>query len=210
MKKIFAIVIVAALALSLCIGASARLNIDRIFVNANTLAEGTDVKDGAQIEINGGDKLYILGWAFGEESNLKEIVYSLDDGDDVACPDNYRDRTDVAGVLGVEADLCLHGGFGHDTAEEGGMLELPGVGKKGGTYVLHITAIYNDGTRESNDYTLVVSGDAAEGADDTKAEDPGATTGAEQNPATADASVIAIAAVACIALAGVVVAKKVK
>ena len=35
-------------------------------------------------------------------------------------------------------------------------------------------------------------------------------TGAAANPGTADAAVIAIAAVACVALAGVVIAKKVR
>ena len=41
-------------------------------------------------------------------------------------------------------------------------------------------------------------------------EQPGDTPATPENPTTADASVIAIAAVACIALAGVVVAKKVR
>ena len=160
MKKILAIAIVAVMAVALCVSASANLNIDRIFVNANVMTEGTDVKDNDPIEANVGDKLYILGWAYGEASNLKEIVYSLDDGADVACPDNYRDRDDVAGVLGVDAALCKHGGFGHDEAENGGLLELPGATAKAGTFALHIKAVYNDGTSETKDYNLSVSGSA--------------------------------------------------
>ena len=208
MKKILAIAIVAIMTVALCVSAAANLNIDRIFVNANVMAEGTDVKENDPIEANVGDKLYILGWAYGEASNLKEIVYSLDEGEDVACPDNYRDRADVAATFQIDESFGVHAGFGHDTAEEGGLLELPGATAKAGEFVLHIKAVYNDGTDEVKDFNLKVSGEAkAEDpkGDETKGEDKPA-----DNPKTADASVIAIAAVACVALAGVVVAKKVK
>ena len=196
MKKILAVAIVAVMAVALCVSASANLNIDRNFVNVNVMTEGTDVQANDPIEINAGDKMYILGWAYGEESNLKEIVYNLDGGADVTCPDNYRDRTDVAGVLGVDASLCMHGGFGHDTAEEGGLLELTGIDKlAAGSYVLSIKAVYNDGTSEAKDFNLKVVGDGSAKTD---------------SPKTADAAVVAVAAVAVVALAGVVVAKKVR
>ncbi|MBQ7700720.1 MAG: hypothetical protein IJT49_10330 [Clostridia bacterium] len=211
MKKILAIAIVAVMAIALCVSASANLNIDRIFVNADERidgAEATDVKANDPIEINAGDKVYILGWAYGEASNLKAIVYSIDDGADVACSDVYRDRADVAGAFGLDESFGVHAGFGTDTKAEdgtGGMMELTGIGSvAAGDHKLTLKAIYNDDTSEVKDYNLKVSGEAK--AEDPKGEDEPATT----NPTTADASVIAIAAVACIALAGIVVAKKVR
>ncbi|MBQ7700722.1 MAG: hypothetical protein IJT49_10340 [Clostridia bacterium] len=161
MKKILAIAIVAVMAVALCVSASAALNIDKLGVNDNTYPGTGNFKDAETLEVNAGDKLYILGWAYGEASNLKEIVYALDDGADVACPDNYRDRADVAAAFGLDESFGVHAGFGHDNEEEGGLLELTGAAAKAGTFVLHIKAVYNDGTSETRDYNLVVSGEAA-------------------------------------------------
>ena len=208
MKKILAIAIVAVITVALCISASAKINIDRLFINLNHM-DGTSVLADDPVEIAVGDKLYILGWAYGDASNLKEMVYSLDGGANVTLPDNYRDRADVAAAFGLDESFGVHAGFGHDAEAEGGLLELTGIDQlKDGTYVLTIKAIYNDGTEESfNDINLKVgTGVKADDPEPTQPSDPTPTT----NPTTADASVIAIAAVACIALAGVVVAKKVR
>ena len=208
MKKILAIAIVAVLTLALCISASAKVNIDRLFINLNHM-DGTSVLNDDPVEIAVGDKLYILGWAYGDASNLKEMTYSLDGGANVALDDNYRDRADVAAAFGLDESFGVHAGFGHDTEEEGGLLELKGIDQlKDGTYVLTIKAIFNDGTEEAyeKDINLKVgTGVKADDPEPTQPSDPTPT-----NPTTADASVIAIAAVACIALAGVVVAKKVR
>ena len=205
MKKILAIAIVAVMAVALCVSANAQLNIDRLFINANDLNEGTDVKANDPIEINAGDKVYILGWAANPDGALTEIVWSVDGGEDQKCSDSYRDRSDVAGAGIAIADNGTHGGFGIDAAADGGMMELLGIGSvAAGAHTLSIKAIYADGTSEASDFNIVISGEA-------KAEDPGSTDDKPAtNPKTADAAVIAIAAVAVVALAGVVVAKKVK
>ena len=232
MKKILAIAVAAIITVALCVSASANYSLDRLFVNQNDRVVG-DADDPTKAtnptaesyEINAGDKLYIIGWAFGAESNLKKIVYTVNGGDNVELPDLYRDRTDVATAFSVDASLGVHAGFGFDDAASGGMLELTGIDKlAAGTYDIEIKAIYNDDSEEVfnnpqsglGTFKLTVKGEAPADtpADDTKAETP-TTEQPEQpeqpsNPQTADASVIAIAAVACIALAGVVVAKKVR
>ena len=222
MKKILAIAIVAIMTVALCISASATLNMDRIFVNHNVMEGGDDVKDtegGIKIEV--GDKLYILGWAAGAESNLKEIVYAIDDGENVACPDNYRDRADVGEALKNDA-LGVHAGFGHDTEDAGGLLELTGIDQlKDGTYKLTIKALYNDNTEEGKDYTLIVGtgvkADAQDGEQgDAQGDEQGdkqdeqqgdqqdgeKTDEGEKAPETGDMSIVIVTLVAFVALAG--------
>ncbi len=165
MKKILAIAIVTVLTVALCVSANAQLNIDRLFINANDLNEGTDVKANDPIEINAGDKVYILGWAANPDGALKEIVWSVDGGADQKCSDIYRDRSDVAGAGIAIADNGTHGGFGIDAAADGGMMELLGIGSvAAGAHVLTIKAVYADGTSESLDYNISVSGESSQPA----------------------------------------------
>ena len=134
-----------------------RVNIDRIYINANVLDSSYDVKSDDPIDIYTGDKLYILGWAVGAYSNLKEIVYSIDYGSDIKCQNNYRDRFDVTDYLDIDWPYGEHSGFGHDSAEEGGMMELTGIDKlPAGYYTLTLKAIFNDNTYESLVYGLRV------------------------------------------------------
>ncbi|MBO4422516.1 MAG: hypothetical protein J5879_03690 [Clostridia bacterium] len=160
MKKIIAIALTVVMAAALCMNASAVLNIDRIYVNHNELDGGLDVKDSSEINIKEGDKLYTLGWAvnLATSSNMKEIVYCIDDGEDVKCPENYKDRDDVATALKIPAALGVHAGFGYNKIADGGMFELAGIDKLSvGSYTLTIKAIYNDGTVETKDYFLTVN-----------------------------------------------------
>jgi hypothetical protein len=162
MKKILAIAIAAIMTVALCVSASANLNVDRIFINANDMSEGTDVKDNDPIEINAGDKVYILGWAANPDGALTEIVWSVDGGADQKCSDIYRDRADVAGAGIAVADNGTHAGFGVDAAADGGLMELIGIGSvAGGAHVLTLKAIYADGTNETKDYNINISGEAA-------------------------------------------------
>ena len=197
MKKILSIAIVAILTVALCISASATLNVDRIFVNINDRPAGdeqfgaTPPTAGCEIKMNAGDKLYTIGWAFSE-GNLEKIVYTVNGGEDIECPDNYRDRVDVAQVLGIDAALGTHAGFGADTADAGGMLELAGVDRlTAGTYEIAIKAIYTAGEPETFEFTLVVEGELPE----------------EPAP-TSDAAVIVAASLGVVALGGVIIAKK--
>ncbi len=162
---------------------SGRINIDRIHVNANELDSSIDVKDDHPIRITEGDRMYILGWALGDNEYLREIVYKIDFGADISCSDNYRDRTDVAGALGVNPYLGIHAGFGHDDAASGGMFELSGINNlKKGSYVLTIKAIFNDDTYCTINYDIVVEAGGSQGTD--PGTDPGTNPGTD--PGTED------------------------
>ena len=117
MKKIIALALVAIMTVALCIGVSANTSLDRLTINNNTLPtmpdDETNLRNAEEITIAKGDKLFILGWAYGDESNLKEVVYTID-GVEHACADNYRDRVDVAQAFGIDASLGVHAGIGQD------------------------------------------------------------------------------------------------
>lgn len=200
MKKVLAVMIVAIMAIALCVSASANYSLDRVQINNKTLGDGTDPLNlaRANVAIKPGDKLYIIGWAYGT-AKLDKIVYTVNGGQAVECTGEYRDRSDLVAAFGAGVPAGgEHAGFGLD---EDGMMELTGIDQLAeGTYKIAIKAIYADGSEEAfnneaapGEFTLTISENVQTG-----------------NPTTADASVIAIAAVACVALAGVVIAKKVK
>lgn len=168
MKKILAVAVVLIMTIALCVSASATLNIDRIHVNNNELDKTVNVMTNDPIEINKGDKLYILGWAYGTAA-LKKIVYTIDDGSDVECPDNYRDREDLVTHFGdAVPDGGKHAGFGaNDMSEDKpGMLALPGIEDLAvGEYKLTIKAIYEDDSSESKDFNLKIVDGGASSAD---------------------------------------------
>lgn len=160
MKKILAVLIVAVMTVALCVSASATLNIDRIHVNNNILDESPDIKDKNPIEISKGDKLYTIGWAYSTTA-LKKIVYSIDEGSDVECPDNYKDRADLVTAFGegVVPNEGAHAGFGSNNTDDGklGMFELAGIENLNvGEYTLTITAVYEDDSTESRSFPLNV------------------------------------------------------
>ena len=212
MKKILAIAIIAVMTVVLCISASARYSLDRLYVNYNDrlVAEGEGQSSANPAEaaytIQAGDKIYIIGWAVSD-AGLDKIVYTVNGGSNIACVGGYRDRPDVANAFSLPAEAGVGAGFGFDKAEDGGMLELTGIDRlKAGTYEIVIKALFKDGSEEIFDtttggglgvFTLTVEGEI-------QGEEP-----SEPSP-TSDAAIIAIAAVGCVALAGVVVAKKAK
>ena len=159
MKKILAIAIVVVMTAALCVSANAALNIDRIHVNNNCLDVTPNVMANDPIEINKGDMLYTLGWAYSDTA-LKKIVYTIDDGADVACPDNYRNRPDLVTHFGdAVPNGGDHAGFGSNNTDDGapGMIELPGIESLAeGTYKLTIKAVYEDDSSESKDFNLKI------------------------------------------------------
>ena len=170
MKKVLSIIIAAILTMALCISAVAVKSLDRLVVNVNTLTpdDETNLRNASEIRIEKGDKLYILGWALNRDtsSTLKEVVYTLD-GVEYKCADNYRDRTEVAAAIGVDASLGTHAGIGRDD----GAFELTGIDRlSDGAYKMAIIAKYEDGTEEDlkSEFTLIV-GDGEIGG----GEDPG-------------------------------------
>ena len=97
MKKFLILTAALVTAALLTVGASAMYSFDRLFVNEYVLASGTDRQTEDPVQIQPGDRLYILGWST-IEGGLKEIVYTVDGGEQRKVEDNYRDRTDLTGA----------------------------------------------------------------------------------------------------------------
>ncbi len=159
MKKITSILLVILFIAAMCLTASADTSFDRLFINQNKIKEGKDVK-GSYVEIEKGDRLYLIGWAVNKQtkSKLKEVVYVLD-GREYKCADKYRDRSDVAKALGLDPELGVHAGIGLDDDA----CELLGINElSAGEYAVSIKAKYEDGTEEQlvgASFTLKVKGE---------------------------------------------------
>ncbi len=123
----------------------------------------------------------VRGWAFISTA-ITGFAYTIDGNSAVFSADYIQDRPDVKGAIDQTAE-----GFSFD-------IDVSNVGK--GAHKIKIFAV--DANGELVDTTFELPFTQEKGA------------AAPENPGTADASVIAVAAVACVALAGVVVAKKVK
>ena len=132
-----------------------------------------------------GNEFWARGWVIIADDDIEDIGYSVDGKDPVFS--SLVDRSaEVSGVMG--SDPAKTNGFEVKIAAA----DLPAgehsisviVKTKGG----ELLKVNKD---EADTFTFV-------------------GTGAAANPGTADAAVIAIAAVACVALAGVVIAKKVR
>ena len=195
MKKILAIAIVAVMTVALCLTANAASlhnhSFDTIYVNDNMLVDGSA---GSWAEANPIDAeiqtIRVRGWAHVDDSTIAAFGYRIDEGDDVISADYIFDRADVQAYFGVTADVAN----GFDMT-----VNVANIGK--GTHTLTMVVKTADGTVldvDSFSFTQQLEGGSQE--------DPGAPA----NPGSGDAAIIAIAAVGCIALAGVVVAKKVK
>ena len=123
------------------------------------------------------------GWAHIANGTIGEFGYRRDDVNNVFDASYAASRPDVQTAFGVDATVA--DGFEMT-------IDISKVAK--GDHTITFVVKASDGNvfdMGSYDFTSTYEGPA-------------------ENPATADASVIAIAAVACIALAGVVIAKKVK
>ena len=163
------------------------------------------------ISIAKGDMIYILGWAVdtGKVNKLKEVVYVID-GTEKKCADSVAARSDLHKALQLSDKFAVindTAGFG--TNDKG--MDLTGIDKLGdGTYTVKILAKYENGAEGviKDDFTLIVGTGEKDPAQQGNDDDTPSTP--SDNPNTADAAVIAIAVVACVALAGVVVAKKIK
>jgi LPXTG-motif cell wall-anchored protein len=148
MKKIIGIVLAVALVLALAVPTFANVNLDAV--------GGSLTKGSSEVQINPGDKLYIIGWAYCDEevSALQEMFYTVD-GVEKALPDIYRDRTDVdAAFPGKVADGGRHAGFGLDA----NLMELTGIDTLAdGTYEIKICARFENGAVEvGHTFTLIV------------------------------------------------------
>ncbi|MBP5666041.1 MAG: discoidin domain-containing protein [Clostridia bacterium] len=145
-KLLFIAAVVLTVVLALCVTSFAGL--DSMYVNANTL-DGNNIPGVVgqdQIKIDKGDRLYILGWAAKEGTNLEKVVWTLD-GVEKDCSDVYTSRAhDLPGAIGVSADYCGHAGIGANN----NYMELLGVDAlDDGVYWCSVIAKYEDGTQQT-------------------------------------------------------------
>lgn len=137
-----------------------------------------------------GPSIQLRGWAIIDGDEIDDMGYRVDDNTPVLGFLEER-SAEIVSVMG--SDLAKTNGFNvtfsTDDLSAGEHTVHVVVKTKGGAF-LDINKDDQDG------FKVVGTGSAGDNP--------------SENPGTADASVIAIAAVACIALAGVVIAKKVK
>ncbi len=134
--------------------------IDCMLINKSTLdMSSNNVVNQDQIEIQRGDRVYILGLAAKIGTNLERVIWTFD-GIERECSDTYRDRTEIAGLssfaeAGWTAQDFVNAGFGFDNE----MMELLDVNTLiEGTYTVSIIARFEDGTESviKDSFTLVV------------------------------------------------------
>ncbi len=196
MKKILAAAIIAVMTLVLCIPAFAAepatsASLDRIYVNN---AE-TPLFDGYNQELANSvneelTSLRVRGWGFfNDNSDIEEFGYRIDNGTEVIVSGAAFLDEVIIPILNMSSVRRFD--FSADVSN---------VGKGEHTFTIVIKA--QDGTVADliPSFKFVQQKEASS----EQPSDPG-----EPAP-TSDAAIIAIAAVGCIALAGVVVAKKVK
>ena len=158
---------------------------DNIFVDGEKVVDGNADQWLDSNEIKGEiDELEFRGWAH-IGTKLSGFAYTIDGGAAVKSADFIEQRDDVVSLIHADAN-----GFHFK-------VDVSNVGK--GAHTIKIYAIDTEG--ELVDTTFVCPFTQEKEATGGQ---PGTT------PPTADAAVIAIAAVACVALAGVVIAKKVR
>lgn len=136
---------------------------------------------------NEGPDYRFYGWVVIEGDTIADIGYRIDDNKPVFS--SLKDRSnEVAAVIG--SDPAKTNGF-DVLLSEGDLAE--------GNHVLHVVV------KTAGGQLLDVNQGDVDGYSVV-----GTKTGGQPNPPSGDAAIIAIAAVGCIALAGVVVAKKVR
>lgn len=156
---------------------------DNIFVDGEQLTNGNSDAWIADNEIKGEiSEIGFRGWAY-ISTKLTGFGYSIDGGKVVKSADFIEQRDDVVSNIHADAN-----GFHFN-------VDVSNIGV--GDHTIKIFAIDTSGNAVDTTFECTF----------TQEREP---TGEPVNPGTADAAVIAVAAVACIALAGVVIAKKVK
>ncbi|MBP5312565.1 MAG: hypothetical protein J6112_07020 [Clostridia bacterium] len=160
MKKLFSAIVVLAIVLCMCMNSFALHTLDRLYVNANVLDESADLSAKRTVNINSGDKIYILGWTTKYGTNVDKVFWTLD-GVEKECSDLYYERPDLA-TVGVISDPAYteKSGFGNNDD----MMELLGVDTlEDGSYKVKIIARYLDGSEEEIRAIDLVVGESSGG-----------------------------------------------
>ena len=144
-----------------------------------------------------GDTFQFVGWAIiAGDDTLVDFGYRIDDNEPVF---GFLQERSQEIVSVMNSDPAKTNGFN---------ISIDAADVPAGEHTIHVVVKTSGGA--------VLDVNHQDGGDGYKVVGKGAPTAPEQggetpvNPGTADASVIAIAAVACVALAGVVIAKKVR
>lgn len=110
-------------------------NLEALYVNNDARGESANFANRNSISINTGDMLYILGWAVRENTELQQVVYTVNGGSYIECEDNYAPRYDIS-FGGPRA------GIGRDNYA----FALTGIDElEAGVYDIEIIAIFEDG-----------------------------------------------------------------
>lgn len=154
---------------------------DNIFTDGQQLTNGNSNVWLETNEVKGSiSEIELRGWAH-ISTTISGFAYSIDGGKAVKSADFIQDRQDVKDAIHADAN-------GFDMK-----IDVSNVGK--GAHTIKIYAVDANGELVDTTFELPFT-------QEKEATKP--------TPETGDASVIAIAAVACIALAGVVISKKVR
>ena len=138
-------------------------SLDFVYAGTAKVVSGPDQIDLSSASMKKGSVVTILGWAVFSD-NLKEMFYTVD-GEEQACENVYRDRTEIAGIIGQPEEYCVHAGFGLDN----NLMDLLGTDSLDiGTYEISIGARANGGSEKIlKTFTLEV-------VDETEPEPPAA------------------------------------
>lgn len=202
MKKILAIAIITVMAAVLCVNAFAATELmnkawDAIYVDGKLVSPQTG---GADVWIGGNEvkgeinEISVSGWAF-LSTPITGFAYTIDDGEAVKSADFIKERNDVHQLV-------------HEIAEGFEFtVNVSEVGK--GAHTLKIYAVDENGDLVDTTFACPFTQEK-EASAPSGTQDDNNNNNNNNNPATADMAVVAVAAVACIALAGVVIFKKVR
>ena len=138
-------------------------SLDFVYAGTAKVVSGPDQIDLSSASMKKGSVVTILGWAVFSD-NLKEMFYTVD-GEEQACENVYRDRTEIAPIIGQPEEYCVHAGFGLDN----NLMDLLGTDSLDiGTYEISIGARANGGSEKIlKTFTLEV-------VDETEPEPPAA------------------------------------
>ncbi|MCR5695023.1 MAG: hypothetical protein K6G89_08700 [Clostridia bacterium] len=144
-KLLFAAAVFVTLAM-FTVASFAATSFDRMYVNQNVLDQAQNISSSSFVNVEPGDRIYILGWAAKDGTVLQEVYYKLD-GAAKACDGStsYAERNDVARSLSLDPYYCSRSAIGSN----GAMMELLGINElEIGSYSVEIVAKYYNGDEE--------------------------------------------------------------
>lgn len=214
MKKIIsaALLIIFAAALTLSAFAVGHTSADQVFGSDGTTdlaAVGNNDVSGTALGTITDDKITLWGW-YADEQKITEFGYRYGDKTTFGSP-KYTGGGDDA----VIAEQAGKFGYANGESVRFRIENIPVM--KGENVELYAVAKLADGSSVdiwkltyTSENGMDTSGTDSSAATDTAPETTGGTTANPVNPKTSDASVISIAAAACLAIGAIAIIKKIK